>query len=70
MPNEIEAAMLSGCPAEDPLGGARVLLDRGARAVVVTLGAKGALHVTSRIGERFPAHQVEVIDSVAAGDAF
>jgi ribokinase len=70
VPNEIEAAMLSGCPAEDPLGGARVLLDRGARAVVVTLGEQGALLVTSRIEERFAAHSVEVIDSVAAGDAF
>lgn len=70
VPNEIEAAMLSGCPAEDPLGGARALLARGPRAVVVTLGAQGALLVTSRIEDRFAAHKVEVIDSVAAGDAF
>jgi ribokinase len=70
VPNEIEVAMLSGCPVEDPLGGARVLLARGPRAVVVTLGEQGALLVTPRNEERFAAHKVEVIDSVAAGDAF
>ena len=37
--------MLSGCPVEDPLGGARVLLARGLRAVIVTLGEQGALLV-------------------------
>jgi ribokinase len=62
--------MLSGCPVKDPLDGARVLPARGPRAVVVTLGEQGALLVTSRIEERFAAHKVEVIDSVAAGDTF
>jgi ribokinase len=65
----------------DPEAGARRLLDAGAdgpgvrRAVIVTLGADGALLVargedgglTSR---HFPAHRVTSVDSTGAGDAF
>ncbi len=70
VPNEVEAAMLADHRAEDPEGAARALLGRGLQAMVVTLGEKGALLVTPDGTERFPPHEVEVVDSVAAGDAF
>jgi ribokinase len=70
VPNEIEVAMLAGHPADDPTGAARVLLARGPQAVVVTLGDQGALLVTAAGEQRFAPHRVEVVDSVAAGDAF
>ncbi len=70
VPNEVEAAMLSGRPASDPANAARALLARGPQTIVVTLGEKGALLVTKEGVQYFAAHKVEVVDSVAAGDAF
>jgi ribokinase len=69
VPHEIQLAMVSGCPAANSLGGARSLLGRGPRAVVVTLGEEAALLATTQSEERFAAHEVEEVDSVAAGDA-
>jgi ribokinase len=70
VPNEVEAAVLSGSAEDDPLGAATALLRRGLEAVVVTLGAKGALLVGHQGSEAVAAHTVPVVDSVAAGDAF
>ena len=70
VPNEVEAAMLSGQPTGDPGNAARALLARGLQAVVVTLGEKGALLVTREGEQHFSPHTVEVVDTVAAGDAF
>ncbi len=70
VPNEVEVAMLAGHPADDPAGAARVLLARGPQAIVVTLGEEGALLVTAKGEQHFAPHRVEVVDSVAAGDAF
>jgi len=70
VPNEVEVAMLAGHPTEDAASAARALLPRGHQAIVVTLGEEGALLVTAAGEQRFAPHQVEVVDSVAAGDAF
>ncbi|WP_426513486.1 carbohydrate kinase family protein [Dactylosporangium sp. McL0621] len=45
-------------------------LERGARLVVVTLGADGAWGYTRHRATRVDAVAVEVIDTVGAGDAF
>lgn len=46
-------------------------LDRGPAMVVLTRGAQGAAAVTSGdVRVRVPAHQVDVVDTVGAGDAF
>jgi len=72
-PNEGEAAVLSGIPISDPRTAAaagRRLLERGPRAIVITLGSQGAFLV-DREGERLlPARSVAAIDTTAAGDAF
>lgn len=61
VPNEHEAALL---------GGVEHLLASGARTVVVTLGAKGAvLHTVDGITEIAP-FPVDAIDTTAAGDTF
>lgn len=70
VPNEVEAAMLSGRPAGDPAHAARNLLKKGVQFVVVTLGEEGALLVTEDGEQHFSPHEVQVVDSVAAGDAF
>lgn len=69
MPNEVEAAMLTGVSG-DPLAAARALLSQGAGRVVVTLGPQGSLLVTPDVELRVPAFPVDSVDSTAAGDAF
>ena len=46
------------------------LLARGARHVVVTLGAQGALACDGAEVGHFPAFPVTAVDTTAAGDAF
>ena len=72
-PNEAEAAALAGRPVRDLKDAesvARLFMERGAGAVVLKLGDKGALLVAEGVVEHFPAHKVEVVDTTAAGDAF
>jgi sugar/nucleoside kinase (ribokinase family) len=66
LPNLDEARLLSGEP--DPLGAARVLA-RQYGAVVVSLGAAGALWASGREVELVPATPVDALDSTGAGDA-
>jgi len=73
IPNEIEASHLTGIKVVDlktAETAAGVLLDLGVRAVVITLGDKGALLVSSDGKLYIPARKVPVIDTTAAGDAF
>lgn len=72
-PNEAEAAALAGRPVRDLKDAetvAREFMQRGAGAVVLKLGDKGALLVADEVVEHFPAHKVKVVDTTAAGDAF
>lgn len=46
------------------------LVEQGAEAVVVTLGAQGAYLQTGESESTLPAFPVEAVDAVAAGDAF
>jgi ribokinase len=71
-PNRGELAILAGeeAPAAGPLA-ERLLADRadGRRAILVSLGADGALLVTGSGTTRIPAPPgVEVVDTVGAGD--
>lgn len=50
--------------------GARSLLAYGPQAVVVTLGARGALAVTDDESALVPGWQVAVQDTTGAGDTF
>ena len=40
------------------------------KAVVLTLGSRGTLLLTEKTMVSIPAHQVNVVDTTAAGDAF
>ena len=57
-------------PGLDLGAAARDLLGRGARLVVVTLGADGAFGVTADRQVHVPAPTVQVVDTIGAGDAF
>jgi len=68
-PNESEAALLTG--ESDPERAAGVLLARGARAAVITLGAQGAFVKTATLAEHVPAVDAgPVVETTGAGDAF
>jgi len=73
VPNETELSLLTGFEVKDIPSAeqaAKVLLQRGAGNVIVTLGSKGALVVSSNQVTHVDAHKVNVIDTTAAGDAF
>jgi ribokinase len=67
-PNEVEAEFLSGAKGVFKAG--RKLLRRGARSVIIHLGARGSLCFSGDGIERFPAFKVRAVDTVGAGDAF
>lgn len=69
LPNAAEAALLSG--RAEPAAAAEELSARTGAAVVVTLGARGALAaVSGRIAGRVPAPAARAVDTTGAGDAF
>jgi ribokinase len=70
VPNRGELAALTGgavTSEQDVVGSARAL--DGPRAVLVTLGADGAVLVSGRDVLRVPAQTVAVVDTTGAGDA-
>ncbi len=69
LPNQVEIGQLLDQQIE-PLDGARALLAQGCGAVVVTLGAHGALLMTAETQHQIPPFAVQAVDTVAAGDAF
>jgi ribokinase len=72
-PNEVETESLSGVKvstATDAERAAKVLLDKGLSAVILTLGERGAVLLTPDLTRQVPAYTVEVVDTTAAGDAF
>ncbi|ARO26471.1 ribokinase [Rhizobium sp. S9] len=74
VPNEVEAAELVGHAIEtdeQARAAAHTLVDRGAKAAVITLGARGAFYHTAGQSEFVPAFSAgNVIDTTGAGDAF
>ena len=71
-PNRAEAGALIGRAVRtvtDARQVAQELRDRGPRRVVVTLGKEGAV-ACQQEPIHVPAHRVEAVDAVAAGDAF
>ena len=82
IPNETEASQLVGFEVnsvETATQAAFVLHNQGAKAVIIKLGAQGALYSQELYSEEngleimasfVPAFEVDAIDTVAAGDAF
>lgn len=78
VPNESELSLLTGMPVEDEeqiRAAAQVLVERGCRNVIVTMGRRGVLWLHGDDGkvidEAFvPAVSVDPVDTTGAGDAF
>jgi ribokinase len=73
VPNEVEAAMLTGVAVDSVQGAiaaARRLRAQGARNVIITLGERGAVVATATGEQHYLASRVEAVDTTGAGDAF
>ena len=73
LPNEGELSLLAGQPVHDLPSAekaAKILLERGAQTVIVTLGPNGALIVSGKQVTHVHTYKVDVVDTTAAGDAF
>ncbi len=73
IPNETELSLLTGMDVSDLSSverAAKSLLERGVKNVIVTLGSKGALIVSSIQVTHVDTFPVNVVDTTAAGDAF
>ncbi|MEU3952428.1 ribokinase [Streptomyces achromogenes] len=70
--NEHEARVILGDArvGDDPADWARLLLAKGPRSVVVTLGARGALVCEGSGTALVPSVKVDAVDTTGAGDAF
>jgi fructokinase len=55
-------------PNEDPIGIAKICLEKGAQLVVITRGADGLVGVTTDGAVEVPGVKVAVVDTVGAGD--
>ena len=72
-PNETEAELLTGVRVADDAGAekaAKILLAKGVKTVIITLGAKGAYVRSERFTGVVPGFEVKALDSTAAGDVF
>ncbi len=72
-PNESEAELLTGISVGNVNGAAKAaeaLLSRGARNVIITMGARGAWVAGAQGGQLIPAFKVKAVDTTAAGDVF
>jgi ribokinase len=72
-PNESETELLTGLPVnsqEEAETAARVLMERGAGTVILTLGERGSLLVTADRSVHVPATPVKALDTTGAGDAY
>ena len=68
IPNEHELEALSN--SKEVLRGARILLDKGCKNVIVTLGEKGSILVNKKEMYEANPHKVNAIDTTAAGDSY
>ena len=72
-PNETEAQILTGIEVTDEDSARKAagnLLERGVKAVILTMGSTGFLLASSDVSEFVPAIRVDAVDATAAGDAF
>jgi sugar/nucleoside kinase (ribokinase family) len=68
VPNSDEAAMILG--ETDPVRQAQAFHELGARRVVVTCGAEGAIAVSDALRVRLGTYSVPFVDGSGGGDAF
>jgi ribokinase len=72
-PNETELEILSGHKTEtleDIKTAGEIMLNKGVKELVITLGSMGCLHMNHQGSKKYDAYKVKAVDTTAAGDAF
>jgi ribokinase len=72
-PNETEAELLTGVKVTDETSCTRaadILLGKGIKTVIITLGARGSFVATASSSELISGFKVNPVDTTAAGDTF
>ena len=72
-PNETELEILSGVKIEsedDIKKAAHVMIEKGVKQLIVTLGSKGSLYIDKDNIKLRKPYKVEAIDTTAAGDSY
>ncbi|MEG2787863.1 MAG: ribokinase [Romboutsia sp.] len=72
-PNETELEIISGVEInceEDILKAAKVMIEKGVKELIVTLGSKGSLYINKEKSIFKKAYKVEAVDTTAAGDSY
>ncbi|MCM3707956.1 MULTISPECIES: ribokinase [Cytobacillus] len=73
VPNESELEILTGMPVESEeqiQAAARMLISKGVKDVIVTMGSRGAMWVSKNEVHVVASQKVNAIDTTGAGDAF
>ena len=75
IPNEHEISTLTDIPiktANDTHKAAKILLSKGVKNLIVTLGSKGSMIFDDKSSDNvnIPAFKVQAVDTTAAGDCF
>lgn len=73
IPNEFEAATLSGIPVVDKVSmeqNANYFLELGIKVVIITIGEQGTYYAVKDDSGFVDAYNVKAIDTTAAGDTF
>ncbi len=73
IPNETELASFSGMPVTDKdsaAAAAKVLLGKGVRNMIVTMGSKGSLIIDGGEPQLVLARKVKAVDTTGAGDTY
>jgi ribokinase len=72
-PNETEAELLTGVKVSNDASCGRaadILLHKGVKTVIVTLGSRGAFVATATSKQHVAGFKVKPVDTTAAGDTF
>ena len=72
-PNETEAQVITDIAVIDTQSAfkaAQVLMDKGVKTVIITLGDHGCVLVNDKCKKHFDAYKVKPVDTTGAGDAF
>ena len=72
-PNETELEIISGVSIEteeDIQKAAQIMIEKGVKELIVTLGSKGSLYIKKKKSMFKKAYKVEAVDTTAAGDSY
>ena len=72
-PNETELEIISGVSIEteeDIQKAAQIMIEKGVKELIVTLGSKGSLYINKEKSMFILAYKVEAVDTTVAGDSY